>query len=172
MKTLKKFMDENFKKGEKFMDVDADRRNKKDMVIASRENLSELKELYGAEEIMLFLRKGHSTYLGCSEKFSLESNIVIFERVKEKMQMTIPRSVAQALALGEDTDSEDFERFKNATASAMKFAIDGLPEAEKAKVLARMGQAMSRGGIPDEYIFDDVKKAKPDEDSLLDDILS
>lgn len=173
MKALKKYLDENHK-GDKFMDVPSDIRNKKGLVIASRAALEEIKEFYGADEASLFLRKGPSTYFARTDGFTPASDLAIFEKTAEILTIGMGQKTLNALAAFAETggdDEDENEQLKSAFAAAMGYAIDGLPEEHKKKVHERIRKAMKKGSLQLEYLPDEIK-GKPGEDDLLDELLS
>lgn len=171
MKAIQKHLKE-VHGGKKFMDVDADLRNKSDFVKASKEALEELRVLYGADEICVFMRKDFSTYGGFSSPFGLDSLVPLFQTVKGRIEVHLPRNVAQAIAFKTETDEDDEEDYKDLAAKALQYALHGLPSDIQAKAMGRINEAMKRGGLdPDDVAEMKGTSSRKDEDDLLNDLL-
>jgi len=169
MKTLTTYLKENHP-GKKFMDIPSEVRNNAGLTTAARAATKELCELYGADELYIYARKGISSFSNFTTSFSIESLISIFEVTKERITHVIPRHIAQAIVYKPDPD--DSEDMSDAVAAAMSYALKGIPPEYQEMAYTRMQKAMEKGGLTTEDFPEIAAKAKKGgEDELLEDLL-
>jgi hypothetical protein len=167
--------------GRRFMQVDSDTRNTDpELDEAMNEVLAELREYFGSGSLVLGQTDDVSAFVGYSNGKDLDLLVSVHESVVKRMNRLVRPDVARIVAANSATSESDVKDALEIASKAMNNAIAELPSEYRMKAMDAMRNYMQEkfgGKMPDDDASTKPtkarkKKAEPDEDDLLKDLLA